>query len=277
MATVLRRRLLVNPARKRRRLSAKQIRYFGTKRQRAALGRKAKAPGRSGRRFPARTNAGHVVTFGLGNPARRKETMKRKTQTARRRRANPKITRRRARKNAALVYQRRPFRHKRRNPRFGGVTNLFANSLYAVSGAVGTRLLTEAVLGSSNRGLLGYIGNAVTALVAGWGVGRLTRNRDASHWVTMGGFIGLTLRILQDVTPVGKFINLQLAGLGRHGDATLGALLPSSFFTPELYSGTGAEKWVPPALRPAPAPAPAPAGTNGLAGLSGLYGQGMYH
>lgn len=146
MATVLRRRLLVNPARKRknrkrrnRKMSPKQIRYFGTPAQKAALraNRKRKrrnpprktkahrprtrprtAPRPKARRRRARKNVSEIITAslaGLANPARKrrkvKTNRKRKNMAAKARRSKKHAARRPS--HAEKNYSRR---RNRRNP-----------------------------------------------------------------------------------------------------------------------------------------------------------------
>ena len=138
MATVVKVRRVVNPRKRRakakrkrnsrRRLTAKQIKFFGTKAQKAALKRRRKpvskkraAPKRrkvvrvarkrnSRRRVKrARSNPALVVTLGAVNPKRRKKSMAR-----RRKKSNP---RRRSRRNATRVVVMAPRRNKRRTAR----------------------------------------------------------------------------------------------------------------------------------------------------------------
>lgn len=288
MATVTRsrRRRLHNPARRGKRLTDKQVQYFGTPRQKAALKRRRKTARtakssavtqrRTARRraSPRRANP-EIITFGLaGNPAkttqkRRSTTMARTRKRARRRvrrvrrssrRANPKtVVRYRTRRRRNLIanprrvrrYRRRNARRRggrRRNPALGRVGGLFTQALWLIGGAVGARGVTQLALGGKNTGILGYAGNLVTALLLGWGVGKFARSPVAGTAVTLGGMVGLTMRLIQDLTPIGKFVNLQLSGM----DGGLGALLPSSYVDPALFTGQGAERYIPAGWRPAP-------------------------
>jgi len=156
MATRIRVRRLANPRRRvnvkrrnatkrRRKMSPKQIRIFGTRAQKAALKRKRKrnpvarkvsAPKRVNRkRRTRRSNPALVVTLGAMNPRRKKRRNKpvaatRKnrrrrrvntaTRTNRRRRRNPvaRRTNRRRRRNATriVVVAPKQNRRRRRNP-----------------------------------------------------------------------------------------------------------------------------------------------------------------
>lgn len=191
---------------------------------------------------------------------RRKTTARRRRRsyTHKRRRANPAVS-----ANPRRRYARRRNRYARRNPSaIKGVGGLFSTAVYTIFGAVGTRALTQMALGTRNQGVLGYGSNALAALVLGWAATKFGRNAAAGRAVTVGGFVGLTLRLIQDLTPIGRFVNLQLAGMGRLGDTGLGMFLPQSYVDPKLYAGADAQVLVPPAFRPAVA---APA--NEMAGL----------
>jgi hypothetical protein len=289
MAKVLRRRVLVNPAKKKRRkrrnrpLTAKQIKFFGTKAQKAARKRRRKPAARKAkpvrsvprkrRRNAARRrrpNVGSIISLGLpmGNPAKKKrrtkKMAKRKTTRRRRARANTTTTHRRRRRSnpVKVIYRARKKRSngrrgRRRNPSVGGVTSMLVKGGYTILGAAGSRSLTQAVLGTSNAGVFGYAGNAVSAMLLGWGAKKFLGAEAAKH-VTLGGFVGIALRLLQDFTPFGKAFALS-------GGGDMGALLPSNFVEPPLYSGDGALRQVPAGWG---APAPEANGMRGLGASS---------
>lgn len=140
MATVAKRRTLVNPGRRRRnrgkrKMTAKQIRFFGTKRQRAALRssgkrkrrrrnpslfkRASRAVGslvgtRKRRRRRKSSNVGEIITIGLSgaNPGTRKRRSTRVAKRRKRRVSRARPVRRRRRRNVAVV---NPRRRRRRN------------------------------------------------------------------------------------------------------------------------------------------------------------------
>ena len=152
------------------------------------------------------------------------------------RRSNPVMGRRRRRS----VRRNRVHRRYRRNAVGGRVGGLLVSGVYVVGGAVGTRMLTQAVLGSKNTGVIGYGGNAVSALVLGWGVKKFLRNPHAGNMVMIGGFAALALRLIQDYTPLGSFVQAQLSGMGIRGDTGMGLLLSQSYVDPAIYDAGGA-------------------------------------
>lgn len=258
MATVKRRITLVNPARRKRKLSPKQVAIFGTKRQKAALkasrsrkrrpSAKRHAPARKNpvrrtksaaprrtrraaprRRTKPRKNTGGIIEMALANPApkrrnkvaRRKRrtnstSRRRRASTHRRRRSNPVMAapRRHRRRRSSGVARKGRRRSIRRNPGSGGLGNLVTSAAYAIAGAVGSKLLTQAVLGSSNTGVMGYGGNLVAAFALGKGIGMFTRNKQAQNAVILGGVIQTVLRIAIDKTPFGS--RLQNIGMGDY-------------------------------------------------------------
>jgi hypothetical protein len=144
----------------------------------------------------------------------------------------------------------------RRNPGVGRVGGLLVSGVYVVGGAVGTRMLTQALLGARNTGVFGYIGNAAAAFGLSWGVKKFVRNPQAANMVLLGGFTALAVRLLQDYTPLGQFVQANLAGMGIRGDTGMGLLLNNSFSSPMIYDNGGA---VMPSAWRAMIPAPAAA------------------
>jgi hypothetical protein len=253
MATVVKRRL-VNSAgkgkRKRKRnKTAKQIKFFGTAAEKAALKhkrrnawlkghRKRTASKRPASRAARKGNTGDILTFGLaslGNPAhkKRRESMA-KTKKKKARRASTSHSGQKSRRanrarprlygkhkhHAAAAYNRAAPKHKRHykhNPGARGVSNLLIQAGWTIAGAVGTRALVQFALGAKNTGVLGYGANAAAALALGYGVGKLMKNPQAGKLVALGGFAGIVLRLVQDYTPFGTMLTSQLQGLGDIG------------------------------------------------------------
>lgn len=311
MAQVMKRRRMVNAGkarRKVRRISAKQIKFFGTARQKAALrasGTRRRNAGTGSRRKTKkrmkavgmqasrvsyrkpkirrkRKNIGAIYSIGLaglasGNPGtrkrRKKAVIKRRRKTSvkgasttmarrkrraransgkrvyrRRRRAVAVVRRRRRRNSGATTYRRRrrygarravSVRRRRRNAGGGSLvgssTGLFKNALGVIGGAVATRYATQLALGGKNTGAIGYLGNAVAALVLGWGAKKFLKSPQLGAMVTLGGFTGLALRLLSDLTPIGQYVNLSLNGAGKAGDIGIGMITDSTFFVPTTF------------------------------------------
>lgn len=242
---------------------------------------------------PRRKNFGSILSFTV-NPGRRRKTIRKgewvMAKTRKRRRAKARvrrhrITRRRRtnlfgfgkkrrsyrrRRHVVAVRHNRRRRHnprRRRNvglPRVGGFVTKAA---WTIAGAVGTRFLTQWALGSKNSGILGYVGNAAAALGLGWGVGKVMKSKDAATWVTVGGFVGIVMRVLQEYTPIGSLVASQLSGLGDYG---LGVYMPTSFFVPLVAGSDGATMQMPSAVGAMIAAAGARKGVSGLA--TGRYG-----
>lgn len=296
MAEVKRRVTLVNPARRRKRnpkrkMSAKQIAHFGTKRQKAALKasrkrkRTAKAPSRKNpirrrrtvaaprktrrpahRRRTRRSNPGGIVEVALLNPApkrrntvarRKRRSTSRRRHVTRRRQVHTNPVARRARRRRNPVARRGRRRSIRRsNPSVGGVTSLVTSAMYAIGGAVGSKLLTQAALGSKNTGYMGYAANLAASFIVGKGVGMVVKNKQAQNAVILGGVIQVVLRFLVDQTPLGARVQ-NAFGMGDYQATT--------FLSPARYTDAArsANVDIPAALRPTALPA---AGMAGLAG-----------
>lgn len=302
MAVVRKPRRLTNPShrKKRGRLTAKQIKYFGTPAQRAALRRKRHAgphrkrkrnygtvTGRSWSRAAPKTrwpkrakkrsspkkhtrakrkNVSQIVTWplaGLGlNPGG--------SMRKHRKRKGAKRHGYRARNPYRKHYRRHNVRRghrRRRNPGLRQFTGMFQDALSIIGGAIATKYVTQLVLRGNNMGVVGYIGNLVSAFVLGWGSGKVFKSQAIGQGVTLGGVTALALRLLQDLTPVGKFVNLSLSGLGRGGDLGLGIIQPTSFYRPQVpLPGSMTQFVTPAAVSQAFAAAMPKSGLRGLAG-----------
>lgn len=302
MAVQVRSRRLVNPAKAKKKLSAKQIKFFGTARQKAALrasrSRKRNAgifsvrktkkrsgkiagtktnylrgykgpnkklaggtKGRLKRHRARKRNVGEIVSIslaGLTNPGKRKGVKMAKrlkntkaAKAARRRyrmsaKKNPGVTKRRRthahkaaprrrmrRRNSAVVI-RRINRGRRRN---AGVSSMLSGvvgkSVGVIAGALGARYLPQLVLGGNNTGVVGYVGNLVSSFALGY-VGKKAVSPDFGTSVMAGGIASTILRILNDTTSFGTYINTALSGAGKGGDIGLGIIQNSSFPLPQV-------------------------------------------
>lgn len=225
-----------NMAKTRRKMTAKQIKHFGTKRQRAALkasrtrhrARTKKTNPPRKRRVVAKRAAPRkrvakkstakrrnptpmIISWAAGNPAKRshkvaKSRKKKRYATAKRSNAG-------RRRPAKVVHHRR----RSRNPgSLGRPMDWLQGGAGVIAGVVGTRALPQLLLGSSNTSYTGYAANAVAAVGLGWLTNMLfPRNSVLVTAVIAGGFAGLLSRIIADKTPFGA--QLALTGLGDHG------------------------------------------------------------
>lgn len=273
MATAVRRHSIVNPARrnrrvkarrrnagKRRHMSAKQIRIFGTKRQKAALKRSHKRNRPAARRAKAhravhrkravrrRRNPGEILSLTLGNPARKRRKNKMAARKRNRRRshasATRRHTRRRARRHNPVVRARRNRRvrhhrvthRRRRNP--GGVSlpNLFTDGLMVIGGLVGSRLLTQMMLGANNVGVWGYAANAAAGAALAAVAHMASKSPRVTNGIIVGTAAGIVARLFQDYTPFGSYLTQagfgDYAGGGGHG---VGLYLESNAVLPQRY------------------------------------------
>lgn len=110
--------------------------------------------------------------------------------------------------------------------------------VFVVGGAVGSRWLTQVVLGTGNSGIMGYAGNAIATLALGWAGGKFL-GKGSGPWIVAGGAAGLILRVIQDQTPLGKYFNL--SGI----DSGMGAIIPANFTMPPIYTGNNGMVRVP--------------------------------
>lgn len=273
MATVLKRRRLANPGGKRsgrRRMTPKQIKYFGTKRQRAALkakrrvssgSRRTTARRRATRAAGRQANIGEIVSIGL-NPGERKESMARaRKRTTRRRKRNPspRVVRRTRRRNRGYAMsnprRRRRRVRRRRNPSM--LTSTATTVLGVLGGAAVTKLIVDRLPYNLNVGLPSYISTGVVAVIQGMAVSKFGKNQSLGDAMTLGGFTYLGLKILQEFAPgVAAISPIGLRGRG------MGVIAPSSFYNPQVPRTNAMTRFVTPSAIPAPA-----AVENGMSGL----------
>jgi hypothetical protein len=153
----------------------------------------------------------------------------------------------------------------------GGLTPMVTNAVFVIVGALGTKLATQAVLGTNNVGLVGYAGNAAAGGVLWFLTSKVMKNPAASSGVIAGTIVQIVLRIIHDYTPFGQYV----AQLGM-GDYQM-----QSFVTPQVLVDPWRNAdisiprgWAPKTVVQLPAGA-APAGAPAAgAGMAGLYGRG---
>jgi len=286
MATVGKRKVLMNTGHKhrakpKRKLSDKQVKFFGTPGQKRALARrraeargagkaaaqrkqaaasKKRKTGSSGRpshqAASKQKNAGGIVSFTLNSG-------KKGTNTSMAAKKSKSKGTSAAKRSGGGRGAAKKGRSRRGNPR-RNFTGLATNALLVVAGAVGSRISTQALLGTRNMGFIGYIGNAGAgfglSLLARWAL----RSADAANSILLGTAVGIVLRLIGEFTPFGEYA--RQAGLGDYQI--------SNFVTPQRLADplNSAEVEIPPGWAPRIAPPAANAGPAGVAG----YGNGLY-
>jgi hypothetical protein len=289
MAETERHRTVANPGRKnrgRRNMTAKQIRYFGTKAQRARLrAGGAKRSNKGGGSHRHRKNAGsHIVGYTLANSGRKRSSKKMAAKKNRSRKnagkghshhAGYKPRKRNHAKRGTMRANKGRGRYQRNAGTFSGsgIGSIVTNAVFVIAGALGSKLLTQMVLGANNVGLIGYAGNAVVGGLMWFVTEKVMHNRTASAGVIAGTAVQIILRLINDYTPFGQYVS-QL-GMGDYQ--------AQSFVTPQVLVDpyNSAQIRIPGAWMPPPPPPPtksvssssaaagvAPAGT----GMGDLYG-----
>lgn len=158
---------------------------------------------------------------------------RRKANTARRHHATTHRRRRTYRMNAGTGRRRRRYtRHNRRRvnrrrnaPSMGGIGAEIMDTLWLIGGAVGTGMLTQAVMGSANASWAGYAGNLVAGFGLSFAIGKLLKMPNAAKAVFKGSILQVVLRIIRDQTPFGQYTS----NLG------MGDYLASNWVTPQRY------------------------------------------
>lgn len=262
MAIITKVKRLSNPRRvvvRRRKLSAKQIKFFGTKAQKAALKRKrtasrSAAPIHRSRTAPVAkrrtTNPAWVVTLGPAvNPHKRSNTMPAKRKTKNRRKT-VKVVAKRRRRVVATNPKRRThrtanpkvvvrYRTRKANRRRAGVKrnpNIFGSRLGSkesmkmigggLAGVVATKFLPTMIpaniapqLVTTNLGRVAV--SAAAALVAGWAASKV--DARFGEGVYFGGFM--------QVASVG--LNTFLPAVYKSLGVGLGDFAPGQFAVPQ--------------------------------------------
>ena len=150
------------------------------------------------------------------------------------------------------------------------MTDLLMEGIFATAGAVGSKLLTQAVLGASNTGIMGYAGNAAAGLALGLAASMVGGAKKYAKDIYVGAVVGIVIRVVSDYTSYGS--QLALSGIGDYQ--------VQNFVTPQrLVNGLYSSQIEIPAGWGAPPPlaissAGVPASHGGGGGLSGSYDGG---
>lgn len=146
-------------------------------------------------------------------------------------------------------------RSKRRNPGdMGNISGIVTNAVFVIVGALGSKLGAQAVLGSNNTGVIGYVGNAAVGAALWLLTEKVMKNRAAASGVIAGTVVQILLRAINDFTPFGSYV--QQLGMGDYQ--------MQSWVTPQVLVDpwNSAQIAVPPGWAPTTVMAP-PAAANG--------------
>ena len=249
-----------------KKMSAKQLKYFGTKRQKAAAkasrkrksnrarpkakanhrprtkpnapkkptssvsaapNQKRKRKNGSAKKQTKRKNTGAL--YALVNPAGRKSKVAKKKKNSQRKRPAGSTKKR---KNTG---KRAGYRRKRNPGTLGSPSDWMALGAGAVVGGLGATSLPQMALGSGNTGVVGYLGMAAaTAVLAVAGHFMFKKNAMLTSGIIAGGAGALIKRIVGDYTPFGQYLNAN-AGASGMGDY----LSNWNFTTPQIVGGNG--------------------------------------
>jgi len=194
---------------------------------------------RRARRTRKRNTLGGGELFVMTNP--KKKTRRNRhhyapKQRNRRHSRNPLFARSRSRRHYRMNSRRR-----RRNPSIGGFsgTELFQLGIGAAGGAIGTRYLTQTILGDKNTGAMGYAANIATAIALAWAAAKFA-GREIASGVAAGGLSAVIMRLWSE-----KVSGTSPAALtGYLGDLDfssdgLGAYIQSGFPLPTVSAQNG--------------------------------------
>jgi hypothetical protein len=192
----------------------------------------------------------------MTNPKRRHRRHNRhhyRSRARNRRRSNPFMsTRSRRHRNYGG-------RRRRRNPGIGGFsgTELLSLGLGAAGGAIGTRYLTQAILGDKNTGFMGYGTNLATAIALAWAAHKFV-GREIAAGVVAGGIGSLLMRLWSEKVSLTSPTAMSgyLGDIDFSGDG-LGAYIASGFPLPTVSGTQGNYLQIPAGASWGPAMAPA--------------------
>lgn len=225
------------------------------------------------RKAVARENPGEIITIGL-NPGKVRKVRKVKTIMAKRRksvrrratakRVNPVRRRRRIsahrrrtnpvryvarkrratkRRNPFFARRRRVIRRRRHNPSFGGIKTTGVMIAGVIGGAIITKKVVDIVAGmfpQAASGFMKYIVTGAVASILGFGVGKFAKSPQLGSGIALGGYTLMGLQIANDLIP-------GFSGFNPFGVNGMGMITDSSFYTPQVPTGSGMNRFVTPA------------------------------
>jgi hypothetical protein len=149
-------------------------------------------------------------------------------------------------------------RRRRRNPSIGGFSGseLFKLGIGAAGGAIGTRYLTQVILGDKNTGAMGYGANLAAAIGLAWAAAKFA-GPDIAKGVAAGGISSLILRLWSEkVSGTSPAVLSGYLGDLEFSSDGLGAYIDSAFPLPTVSAQNGNYLSVPSAYSWGPAGAP---------------------
>ena len=185
------------------------------------------------RRPRRKRNMGGGELFVMTNPKKHRSSRRRSRhyRANRRHRRNPFMGKR----------THRSFRRRRRHNPIAGFAgaDLIKLGLGAAGGAVGTRFLTQTILGDKNTGVMGYGANALIAIGLAWAAAKFA-GREVASGVAAGGLAAVILRLWSDRVSGSSAAALSgyLGDLEFSSDG-LGAYIQSGFPLPTVSGGNG--------------------------------------
>lgn len=219
MVFSVKRHKVINPKRKTKKRSTKRL-----------FKRKARKSAKRSKKYSSKKrNSGGFITMAT-----------KKNRGSRKRRTKKRYSSKR-RSNPFRASSRRHVRHhsrRRRNPGMGiGSSGLVSGVIGASAGAIGTRALTQALLGAKNTGVMGYAGNIGVGLALAWAANKFG-GKNLSYAVLIGAGVGIVQRAWSENVSLASPSSLSGArGLGdldysatRFG--RLGDYVSTPFFTP---------------------------------------------
>lgn len=279
----------------RKRMTAKQIKFFGTARQRAALknsrkrkstrkrsnygnSRKVRMP-RSvakarnrGTRKRRRQNVSDIITLSpfTGNPYEgevrgmaRTRNKKRRTTRARTTRRRTRRTRRASNPTTRIVYRNRGRRRnagRRRNPAFmqGTIGKVGGILVGAVLTQLGSGMLPMQLA----SGIAGYVSTGALAMLLGTLARTAFKDKSFGDNVTTGGFTFLALKVVGDFAPgLAAGLPFGLRGMGQ--------IASSGYALPLINRENSMVNFYRPGYLPPPITV---AASNGMSGMRGMRG-----
>jgi len=156
----------------------------------------------------------------------------------------------------------------------GGIVPIVTNAVFVIAGALLSKLGAQAVLGTNNTGLIGYAGNAAVGVALWMLTEHVMKNRAASSGIIAGTVVQILLRVINDYTPFGSYVNQLGMGDYQMQSFVTPQILVDPYNSAQIMLPNG---WAPTMAAPAALPAASAAATSAGSGMSGsVYGGSLY-